>query len=338
MKLADLDFSYPQDLVATRPERPSRVACFSPTQPPAELSISQLLKRFQPGDILVVNDTRVTPSRVFTADGLEILFLKEVSEGEWDVLFPARSLKVGAQIDLPDGLQAELMAKGLPQRLKLSQSITADYFDRHGELALPPYIQEARGVRHNYPEDRAWYQTAWAATSGSVAAPTASLHFQASDLDQLRESGVNVGQLTLHVGAGTFLPVKTENLNDHKMHSEQVVIPLQLKEQIDAVKASGGRVWALGTTVTRALESLALNRLDKTTQGYVGATDLFIKPPFDYQIVDVLMTNFHQPKSTLLALVAAFSSLDHVKQSYQWAIDQRFRLFSYGDLSVWTKP
>lgn len=337
MRLEDLDFTYPPDLIAVEPSRPTRIAFCQGQKVPVEMNMEQMLERFQPGDLLVLNESRVVPARVFSLNQDEILFLKAVGDRCWEVLFPARGLNLGAQIPLPGGVTASLKEKGLPQVLEVSVELSQDYFEKHGEVALPPYIQEARGERHNRTSDRAWYQSAWAERPGSVAAPTASLHFTSEHLQQLTLKGVELGKLTLHVGAGTFMPIRTDNVNEHQMHAEQVEIPLVLVNQIERTRAQGRRVWALGTTVTRSLESLAQGLLVKTPSGYAGESRLYIKPPYEFELVDVLLTNFHQPRSTLLLLVAAFAGLDEVKRNYQWAIERRFKFFSYGDLSVWCK-
>ena len=338
MQLSDLDFEYPNELVATEPSRPTRVAFNRASQAPKELTLQELLFEFKPGDLLVLNESKVIPARVFSEQEAEILFLTQNSAHEWQVLFPAREFKVGSQIALPGNVQLTLTHKGLPQTVTTDQVLTPEYFEQHGEVALPPYIQEARAERHNRRIDREWYQTQWARTPGSVAAPTASLHFSNQDIAWLVSRGVNVKTLTLHVGAGTFLPVRTENLDDHEMHSEQVTLPQATLTAIQETKAKGGKVWALGTTVTRALEAWARGEFTHNGEGDAsGQTQLFIRPGFEFKIVDALLTNFHQPRSTLLSLVAAFSTLEHTKQVYQWAIERKFRLFSYGDLSAWIR-
>ncbi len=337
MRLEDLDFSYPDELIAVEPSRPTRVAFCEAASEPVELDMAGLLEKFQPGDLLVLNESRVIPARIFSENGDEILFLKSLDSQRWEVLFPSRGVQLGEAIPLPGGVSAVLKQKGLPQILELSAAIATDYFEKHGEMALPPYIQQARGERHNRFQDRGWYQAAWAQNPGSVAAPTASLHMNEGHLARLRERGVELGKLTLHVGAGTFMPIRTSKIDEHQMHAERVEIPFELVDQIERTRAAGRRVWALGTTVTRSLESLAQGLLSKGQGAYVGESRLFIKPPYDFEMVDVLMTNFHQPRSTLLCLVAAFAGLDRVKSVYGWAVDRRFRLFSYGDLSVWCK-
>lgn len=338
MQLSDLDFEYPNDLVATEPSRPTRVAFNRSSQAPKELTLQELLFEFRPGDLLVLNESKVIPARVFSKQEIEILFLTQNSAHEWQVLFPAREFKVGSQIAMPGNVNLTLTHKGLPQTVTTDQVFALEYFEQHGEVALPPYIQEARAERHNRTIDREWYQTQWARTPGSVAAPTASLHFSNQDMAWLVTRGVNVKTLTLHVGAGTFLPVRTENLDDHEMHWEQVTLPQATLTAIQETKAKGGKVWALGTTVTRALEAWARGELIHNGEGDAsGRTQLFIRPGFDFKVVDALLTNFHQPRSTLLSLVAAFSTLEHTKHVYQWAIERKFRLFSYGDLSAWIR-
>jgi S-adenosylmethionine:tRNA ribosyltransferase-isomerase len=337
MKLADLDFFYPPELIATHPIRPSRVMCVDSVGNPSEVTLQDLLGKIPSGDVLVVNNTQVLKRRVF-AEELEILFLKQVDSLTWEVLFPSKRIKLGTEIKLPLGIVLTLVEKGRPQRVRLNQEITEEYFQKVAELPLPPYIQKARSQRHTVDADESWYQTAWAKSPGSFAAPTASLHFSAADLECLRARGVKVVELTLHVGLGTFLPVTVEDLDEHDMHEEYVEISAKAWNSILEASKQGYRVWSLGTTSTRSLESAALGALPGDGQGgYRGFTKLLIQPGFVYRVVDCLLTNFHQPQSTLLALVAAFSSLAIVKDCYQWAIERKFRLFSYGDLTCWMR-
>ena len=338
MLTSELDFQFPPELIAVEPSRPSRVA-FVHDGAPEELTMPDLLARFQPGDLLVINESKVIPARVFSLEEIEILFLRAVGANRWEVLFPARDLKPGDKLTLPGSVALTLVQKGLPQTVEVSRPLELAYFQEFGEVALPPYIQEARGERHNRAADSRWYQTAWARESGSVAAPTASLHFRQAHLDQLIEAGIEVAPVVLHVGAGTFLPVRTPQLSEHVMHEEQATIPAATMEKIRSAKARGKRVWALGTTVARTLESQAQGMLSEQPDGsFTGATKLFIYPPYAFQTVGGLLTNFHQPKSTLFGLVAAFAGLEQTKKVYQWAIERQFKLFSYGDLSAWTKP
>jgi S-adenosylmethionine:tRNA ribosyltransferase-isomerase len=335
MLTKDLDFDYPKELIATSPREKSRVMWVQDGMP-EETTVSQLLSRFQPEDVLVINTTKVIPARVTCRSGLEVLFLRETEKGQWEVLCPARRWSKDGEV-LPCGTPLTLLQTGLPQVVTVSKELTLSYFEEFGDMPLPPYIQEQRGERSSRNADKTDYQAVWAKAYGSLAAPTASLHFTDDHIFRLKARGVNVVELCLHVGLGTFLPVHAENLNEHKMHGEWVSIPHKTIGAITDAQETGGRVWALGTTVARSLESWSLGKLDVASDGFEGVTDLFIQPGFEFQVVDVLMTNFHQPKSTLLALVSAFSDLETVKKCYAWAIERQFRLFSYGDLTIWQR-
>ncbi len=337
MLVSELDYAYPESLIATAPEKQFRTLLSLAGQGPQEISKAQIFDLFQAGDVLVLNDTRVLKRRLFTGDGLEILFINSEDSLHWDVLFMARDLKVGDQIELPHGFKIELLAKGLPQKVRASSPLHESYFEELGEFALPPYIQKARGVRKTQKEDSDWYQTEWATHPGSCAAPTASLHFTKEDLTEFKKRGVDVRYVTLHVGIGTFLPVKTENLNDHIMHSETAIVSGATVEALRNARKNGRKIWALGTTVTRTLESLDLKLSPNQNGDYAGGTDLFIRPGFEFKWVDGLLTNFHQPRSTLLSLVSAFAGIERTRRVYSFAVDTRFRLFSYGDLSIWTR-
>ena len=336
MNKADLKFEFPEELIAKEPLRPSRI-CYAGGTDGVELSWSEFLDLFKPNDVLILNNTKVLKRRVFTDQGFEILFLGTEDRIHWDVLFPSRKFKVGDTISLPGGNTLQLLKKGRPQSVRINTPLSEAYFDQHGELPLPPYIQKVRDDRHAQSADSRWYQTAWNEKPGSFAAPTASLHFTQEHLDELRRRGVCIAFLTLHVGLGTFLPVEVEDLREHPMHEEEVEIPSATLEALERSKKSGGRVWAMGTTVTRALESWASDKLLETPEGFCGRTNLLILPGFEFKVVDRLLTNFHQPESTLLALVMAFANVDKVKKIYRWAIDRKFRLFSYGDLTVWNR-
>lgn len=336
MKLKDLDYTYPEKLVGTEPKYPPRVMMVDrQLRQYNEISFAALIDQIPNNAVLVINNTQVLRRRIFAAD-LEILFLKKINQTEWEVLFPSKKFAIGSVIDLPGSVQMKLKLKGRPQVVELNCDIYEEYFQKYGELPLPPYIQKAREERHTRDVDDSWYQTRWAKVAGSFAAPTASLHFQSQDLEKLKQKGVQIVELTLHVGLGTFLPVQVDDLSNHIMHGEMIEIPAQTWRIIQQAKANGYPIWALGTTVTRALESAALGMLKIESNGHlVGESQLLIQPGFQFQVINVLMTNFHQPQSTLLALVAAFSDLDLVKESYQWAMQKQFRLFSYGDFSIW---
>lgn len=363
MHLKDLDYSYPDNLVALSPHRPSRVMWVKKASPreantPAEIKWSDFIDQFTEKDLIVMNDTKVLPSLMVTPDQIEVHMIQKLNdEGtQYEVLFPARDYKIGEKFALTKDHEVTLKQKGLPQVIEFEKPFTEQDFFIYGKPALPPYILKLRETQRNdeennednnedngrkinsryQKEDEAWYQSAWAEKLGSVAAPTASLHFSQKDIEKLKSKNVQIEYITLHVGMGTFLPVKTEDLSKHVMHKEWVEIPKRTLEKIKQIKQSKGKVWALGTTVTRSLEAQASNHLVENENSFSGHTDLLIQPPYQFKIVDNLMTNFHQPKTTLLALVAAFAGTEEMKNAYQWAIKNNFKLFSYGDLSVWT--
>lgn len=335
MKLSDLKYDFPDELIATFPVKPSRVMWVAPAQNPQEISLEELLNLIPPGDVLVINNTKVLKRRVFTDKDVEVLFLDQLSQklesNIWNVLFPSKKYKLGDVLDLPNGFKMTLLEKGRPQMVEVSPPISDLDFVKMAELPLPPYIQKAREQRHNVQTDESWYQTAWASVDGSMAAPTASLHFTQNDLQKLKNRGVNVIELTLHVGLGTFLPVVVEDLNQHQMHSEKYQISKESWQTILKAKSSEHKIWTMGTTSARVVESVARTNL------LSGSTDILLQEGSEFKIVDRLLTNFHQPESTLLALVAGFAGLKRVRSSYEWAIKNKFRLFSYGDLSVWIK-
>lgn len=336
MQKQDLSFDYPAHLIATEKKALSRVMMVESGEP-LELSIANLLAQIGPQDLLIINDTQVIPARVTSEEGLEILFIEEHEPNVWSVLCPSRRWPKQKNLMLPDGVEVELLEKALPQKISSNKKLDMAYFDKWGDLPLPPYIQEARGERGVKDFDKVMYQSDWAEQVGSLAAPTASLHFKKEDLHKIKNRGARVKKLCLHVGLGTFLPIHSSNLDEHKMHSEFVSIPKDTWQAVQDCKKQGGQVWALGSTVTRSLEAMALGDLLETEKYYRGHTSLFICPGFEFKVVDVLMTNFHQPETTLLAMVMAFAGVEDVKQAYQWAIERNFRLFSYGDLSVWKK-
>lgn len=335
MKLSDLDYEFPEELIATTPSRPTRVMWVENDQAPLELTLAQVLEKIPAGDIFVINNTKVLKRRVFAEADVEILFLDQVGESEksntWKVLFPSKKFAVGSELKLPLGHTMKLIEKGRPQIVEVTPPMTETDFEKCAELPLPPYIQKARQERHNVKNDESWYQTAWAEKPGSMAAPTASLHFSETDIANLRKKGVQVVEVTLHVGLGTFLPVTVEDLNQHVMHSEVYDISASNWNLIKKAKAEGHHIWSLGTTTTRVLESVA--RTGKLS----GETDILLQVGSEFKIIDRLMTNFHQPQSTLLALVSGFAGLEKVKKAYAWAIERRFKLFSYGDFSIWLK-
>jgi S-adenosylmethionine:tRNA ribosyltransferase-isomerase len=334
MKLSDLKYDYPEELIALEPSRPTRVMWVNSFGEPTEMTIPDVIANIPAGDVVVINDTKVLKRRVFAGDPenpIEILFLDQKPDGLWKVLFPSKKFTVGNSIELPNGSKMTLLEKGLPQIVSVEPALTAQDFEKMAELPLPPYIQKARKERHNVASDESWYQTAWAKKEGSFAAPTASLHFSEADLQFLRDRGVSVLKITLHVGLGTFLPVKVEDLDQHQMHGEFYEVSKEVWSQITKAQAEKKGIWALGTTVTRTLETIA------RTNELSGESKILLQVGSEFKIVNRLMTNFHQPESTLLALVSGFSNLETVQKNYQWAVSQKFKLFSYGDFSVWMK-
>jgi len=347
LKLSDFDFALPEDRIALRPARPrdsARLLHVGRGGALADHGVLDLPELLEPGDILVFNDTRVIPAALTgrrparpvggggDAD-VEINLHKRVSEGVWRAFArPAKRLREGDRVIFANDLTAEVAAKGEGGELTLA-------FDREGpELdaaivaagapPLPPYIASKRAPD---AADREDYQTVYAdpEKAGSVAAPTAGLHFTDALLDALDARCVRRAQVTLHVGAGTFLPVKTENVAEHQMHSEWCEIPGEAADAINAARDAGRRVIPVGTTSLRTLESLADQ--DGRVQASARDTDIFITPGYRFRVTDALMTNFHLPKSTLFMLVSALAGLDVMQAAYAHAIDKRYRFFSYGD-------
>jgi len=301
-------------------------------QSPKELKLEHALGEIAEGDLLIVNNSGVKSCRVFF-EGSEFLFLGTKGNRLWEVLFKSARYKVGHQFDLPGGVRAELVVKGRPQIIKLDQDISEDYFDAHGEFAIPPYIQKLRESRRTTAEDKDWYQLDWKKNINSLAAPTASLHFKEEDLMALSNRGVQVAEVSLDVGLGTFLPLDQKNFEEKKLHVERFFIPKDTKEKLVHAKENRRRIWALGTTALRAVESFSEEQV-----GVFAETDLFIQPGYKFKWISGLFTNFHQPGSSLLALVMAFYGIGKTQEAYKFAVENKFRLFSYGDLSIWKKP
>jgi S-adenosylmethionine:tRNA ribosyltransferase-isomerase len=293
--------------------------------------VGDLPALLRPGDLLVVNDTRVVPARLFgrSAGGgkIELLLVERQGPREWDALVrPGRRARPGTVVDFDGGLTAEVLAKGDDgrHRIRFSEEVEG-HLDRIGHIPLPPYIK-----RPDQETDRAAYQTVYARHPGAIAAPTAGLHFSEPLLAALRAAGVETAAVTLHVGIGTFKPVTAELVHEHRMDREPYTVPEETAAALQAVRERGGRVVAVGTTVVRTLEAAALAG-GGVVQAGAGSTDLFIVPGFRFQVVDVLLTNFHLPRSTLLLLVSAFAGRDRVLAAYQEAIAEGYRFYSYGD-------
>ena len=334
MKRSDFHYDLPPELIAQAP-LPERSASRLLVVPPApaalrDATVRDLPELLQPGDLLVFNDTRVIPARLHgtkaTGGRVEILIERLLPENEARAQVGAsKTPRPGSRIALDAGGEAEVLGReGEFYRLKFHVDRPLDAWLQHaGRLPLPPYIHREAGA-----DDDARYQTVFARETGDVAAPTAGLHFDAALLEALRARGIDSGHVKLHVGAGTFQPVRVDALSEHRMHSEWLNVGAALVEKIRETRARGGRVVAVGTTVVRALES-ALR--DGELQPFAGETSIFILPGYRIRSVDALLTNFHLPESTLLMLVSAFAGRERIRAAYAHAIAGRYRFFSYGD-------
>ena len=345
MKLSDFDFDLPEDLIATRPARPRSSArlLLAQGETIADRVVTDLVEILRPGDRLVLNDTKVIPARLSgtrTRPGaagegiarIEVTLLAPRADGCWTALVkPLRKLREGESIVFSERLSAELVGREADQAV-LRFDLEGEDFDAAiaevGAMPLPPYIAAKREADE---ADRADYQTVWAARPGAVAAPTASLHFDEPLMAALAERGVSITHVTLHVGAGTFLPVKVDDIRDHKMHAEWGQVSEQAAAEIAATRATGGRVIPVGTTALRLIESAARGG---QIEPWVGETDIFITPGFEFRVAHGLMTNFHLPKSTLMMLVSALMGVEEIRRIYDHAIANRYRFFSYGDASL----
>lgn len=331
--LSDFDFALPPELIAQHPapERSASRLLDGRAWPPVDRIFRDLPQLLAPGDLLVFNDTRVIKARLFgtkpTGGAVEALVERVLPGHEvWAHLRASKSPKPGSVVRFADAFDAEVLGRGGPDDGLFHLRFPDDplvLLERHGHVPLPPYITHA-----DSEDDARRYQTVFAAKPGAVAAPTAALHFDDAVLAALRERGVGLAQVTLHVGAGTFQPVRTENLAEHKMHSEWFEVSADTVAAIERTHAAGGRIVAVGTTTLRALESAAVSG---SLEAGSRDTDIFITPGFTFRVVDVLITNFHLPKSTLMMLVSAFAGHAHIMALYRHAIEQRYRFFSYGD-------
>ena len=343
LTLNDFDYTLPPDLIAQAPlaqRSASRLLVVHTPMEGAEVlldrNFADLPALIGPQDLLVFNDTRVIHARVHgsKASGGQIEVLIERAIGPHEALAQVRASKSprsGSTLRLADAFDVEVLGRvGEFYHLRFpAHENLFELLERHGKLPLPPYIQRAAG-----DDDESRYQTVFARSPGSVAAPTAGLHFDEATLAQVRARGAQCAWLTLHVGAGTFQPVRVDNLDEHRMHRERYFIPPQTVDAIARTRAAGGRVIAVGTTSLRALEAAAHN-------GALGAgegeTEIFILPGFKFQVADALLTNFHLPKSTLLMLVSAFAGREPIRRAYAHAIAARYRFFSYGDAMFLTR-
>ena len=334
MKRSDFFYALPEELIAQHPlddRSASRLLVVPPVpQTCVDTSFKNLDALLRPGDLLIFNDTRVIAARVFgqkiSGGRVEILLERILSPCLARVQVRAnKPLRNGQTVQLDGGGTAKVIARELPfYVVAFSTDLTlVDWLARHGQLPLPPYIRRAPDI-----SDAERYQTIFAKHTGAVAAPTAGLHFDMPLLDRLQSKGIAIGYVTLHVGAGTFQPMRVENIDNHEMHKEWLSVDAKVIDQMHQARVSGGRVIAVGTTVLRALESAVANGV---LQPYTGDSQLFIRPGYRITTVQGLITNFHLPESTLLMLVAAFAGYSRIMEAYAYAIALRYRFFSYGD-------
>ena len=334
MHLDDFAFDLPRELIAAEPRDAARLLVVPGSGEFADRRIGDLPDLLRPGDLLVCNDTKVIPVRLVGTRGaatVEITLAHDLGGGTWQAYAKgARRLHVGERIVFASDFTAEMVAKRPDGSVELRFALEGDAFAaalaRHGAMPLPPYIKRPRG---GDPGDRDAYQTMFARHPGAVAAPTAGLHFTPALLDRLAARGIELARLTLHVGPGTFLPVKTDDPREHHMHGEWGLISDETAARIRAAKACGGRVIAIGTTSLRLLESAAAATGE--VSAFAGETRLFILPGYRFKAIDLLLTNFHLPRSTLFMLVAALAGLDRMKAAYRHAVAAGYRFFSYGD-------
>lgn len=345
MDVAQFDFDLPEELIALRPVSPRDSARLLVVRADGSLTharMRDLPDHLNAGDALVVNDTKVIPARLFgrrapregqAGEGpkIEILLHRRLGPNRFSAFArPARKLVAGDRLHLGETLAATVAARGEAGELDVVFDVESAALDaaiaREGEMPLPPYIA---GKRKTDARDASDYQTYFADRAGSVAAPTAGLHFTKALLAGLAERGIAREQVTLHVGAGTFLPVTATDTTAHRMHAEWAELDAGTAERLNAARANGGRVVAVGTTSLRTLETAA--RADGTVAPFVGDTDIFITPGYRFKTAEVLLTNFHLPRSTLFMLVSAFMGLETMKRAYAAAIAERYRFYSYGD-------
>ena len=331
----DFDYVLPQELIAQHPledRSASRLLVLNKnTGQFKDDSFKNIKNYLRPGDCLVLNDTRVIPARLYgkkipTGGAIEFLLLKRLTGDEWEVILrPGRKAMPGARFEFGDGkLTAEILevtADG-GRRVKFEyDGLFENVLDELGEMPLPPYITEKL-------EDKERYQTVYSVNRGRAAAPPAGLHFTEELLDEIREMGVKIAFVTLHVGLGTFRPVKVDNVEEHKMHSEVYSVSPEAAETVNSARAAGGRIICVGTTSCRTIESAAVD--GKLLSGS-GSTDIFIYPGYKFKLTDCLITNFHLPKSTLIMLVSALAGREQVLVAYRHAVEEKYRFFSFGD-------
>lgn len=336
MLVQDFDYTLPEELIAQTPLKDrdkSRLLVYDrKTKEIQHRIFSDIVEYIRPEDCLVLNNTRVLPARLLgkksgTGGSVEMVLLKDLGDNQWEVLVnPGRRVKEGCIVEFGDGLLKAHVIKRTEEGNRLVQfeyqGIWQEVLDKVGIMPLPPYI-------HATLEDKERYQTVYSKINGSAAAPTAGLHFTKELLEKIAQKGTEIAYLTLHVGLGTFRPVKEETVQDHKMHTEYYAVDEETAEKINAKRRAGGRIIAVGTTSCRVLETVTTS--DGVVHAGEGETGIFIYPGYTFKAVDALITNFHLPKSTLLMLISAFAGREEVLRFYEEAIAEKYRFFSFGD-------
>lgn len=335
MNTSDFYYDLPEELIAQTPAEPrdsSRLLVYHRQDETVEHKVFRdIIDYLNPGDALVVNDTRVIPARLYgkkqsTRREVEFLLLNRLSKDTWEAIMrPGKKLRIGDRVEFAEDLQAEILEKkedGVTSVKFYFEGLFEPLLERYGNMPLPPYITKRL-------EDRQRYQTVYAKENGSAAAPTAGLHFTPELMEKIRKKGIDIIPVLLHVGLGTFRPVKVDNVENHKMHSEYYSISADSARRINETRKRGGRIIAVGTTSVRTLESVADE--DGSIKEQSGNTEIFIYPGYRFKCVDALITNFHLPESTLLMLISAFMGKEQALGLYRLAVQERYRFFSFGD-------
>ncbi len=335
MNTSDFYYDLPEELIAQTPAEPrdsSRLLIYHRQDETVEHKVFRdIIDYLNPGDALVVNDTRVIPARLYgkkqgTGREVEFLLLNRLSKDTWEAIMrPGKKLRIGDRVDFAEDLQAEILEKkedGVTRVKFYFEGLFEPLLERYGNMPLPPYITKRL-------EDRQRYQTVYAKENGSAAAPTAGLHFTPELMEEIRQKGIDIIPVLLHVGLGTFRPVKVDNVENHKMHSEYYSISADSARRINETRKRGGRIIAVGTTSVRTLESVADE--EGCIKEQSGNTEIFIYPGYHFKCVDALITNFHLPESTLLMLISAFMGKEQALGLYRLAVQERYRFFSFGD-------
>jgi S-adenosylmethionine:tRNA ribosyltransferase-isomerase len=334
MRLSDFDFSFDPSLIAAEPiiprDRARLLTVNRNTQQLTHRHVADLPNLLKSGDLIVVNDTKVLAARISgikrpTGKPVDVLFVRELSEGRWEIMVKG-TFRIGQIIEFDQQSYATIVKRDAAGTEVIVESPMPVYklLEERGSMPLPPYIKRAPTR-----EDHHWYQTVFAKHGGAIAAPTAGLHFTEALFGRLNASGINFATVTLHVGPGTFKPVTTEQIEDHEMGAERFTISEEAAKAIQETKRAGGRIVAVGTTVVRTLETIGKEKGKIVPMS--GESRLFITPGFQFNFVDVLMTNFHLPRTTLLMLVSAFAGIEPIRSAYEEAVKERYRFYSYGD-------